>query len=225
MNETLAKHYNRRDVSGPDFRKVKIKDRNRGGLLGMASILTATSNPTRTNPVNRGLFIYEKLFGAHMAPAPADAPALPENAGASQGVTLREEFEQHRSNPSCANCHKKIDPLGFGLENFDAIGKYRQRENGELIDASGEMPDGSKFKGVYELKQYILSKKKKEFITNISKRLLAFSLGRKLQYFDEPAIQKIVAAVEKDDYNSTTLLREVIMSFPVRNQSNNGVLK
>ena len=140
-----------------------------------------------------------------MAPAPADARHCPENAGASEGVTLREEFEQHRSNPSCANCHKKIDPLGFGLENFDAIGKYRQRENGELIDASGEMPDGSKFKGVYELKKYILSKKKKEFITNISKRLLAFSLGRKLQYFDEPAIQKIVAAVEKDDYNSTTL--------------------
>ena len=220
-NQTLANHYQMPEIKGSEMRRVPLSNRMRGGLLGMASILTSTSTPSRTSPVNRGMWIFEKLLGQHMGVPPADVPPLPENAASQKNKTLRQVFEQHRDNPACSNCHDKIDPLGFGLENFDAIGRYRNTENRKKIDASGKMPDGSTFVGVVELKEYILKKKKNEFLRNVSERLLSFALGRQLQYFDEPAIRKIVDAAVKDNFNANTLLSEVIMSYPFLSQSNN----
>ena len=173
-NEELAKHYDIPNVKGSEMRRVELLNRNRGGLMGMASILTATSNPSRTSPVNRGMWIFENLLGQHMGTPPADVPPLPENAGNMKNKTLRQVFEEHRDNPACSTCHDKIDPLGFGMENFDAIGRYRNSQNGKKIDASGKMPDGSKFVGIVELKEYILKKKKNEFLRNVSERLLSF---------------------------------------------------
>ena len=221
VNNSLAKHYNMPKVEGADMRRVELLNRHRGGLLGMSSILTSTSTPSRTSPVNRGLWVFEKLLGQHMGVPPGDVPPLPENAGSQKNKTLRQVFEEHRDNPACSTCHNKIDPLGFGLENFDAIGRYRKSENGKKIDASGKMPDGSSFVGIVELKEYILKNKKKEFLRNVSERLLSFALGRELQYFDEPAIRKIVDATQKDNYSAGTLLSEVIMSYPFMSQSNN----
>ncbi|MCM8542979.1 MAG: DUF1592 domain-containing protein, partial [Lentisphaeraceae bacterium] len=221
LNDQLAKHYGMQNIDGEEMRRVELINRYRGGLLGMSSILTSTSNPSRTSPVNRGLWVFEKLLGQHMGAPPADVPPLPENAGHQKGKTLRQVFEEHRDNPACSTCHNKIDPLGFGLENFDAIGRYRKSENGKEIDASGKMPDGSSFVGIVELKEYILKKKKKEFLRNISERLLSFALGRELQYFDEPAIKKIYEATQKDKYSASTLLSEVIFSYPFLSQSNN----
>lgn len=222
LNNKLAWHYNLEGIEGPEMRRIKLSDRNRGGLLGMSSILTSTSTPSRTSPVNRGLWVFEKLLGQHMGTPPADVPPLPENAGDQKGKTLRQVFVEHRDNPACSTCHNKIDPLGFGLENFDAIGRYRKSENGREIDASGKMPDGSSFIGIVELKEYILKEKKDPFLKNISERLLSFALGRELQYFDEPAIKKILEAVKNDQYSAKTLLREVIKSYPFLSQSNNS---
>ena len=221
LNEDLAKHYGIQDVKGPEMRRVELKDRNRGGLLGMSSILTATSTPSRTSPVNRGLWVFETLLGQHMGIPPADVPPLPENAGSQKDKTLRQVFVEHRENPACATCHDKIDPLGFGMENFDAIGRYRTTQNGKPIDAMGKMPDGSEFNGVTELKDYIMNRKKNEFIRNMSERLLSFALGRQLQYFDEAAIRKVVDSTVKSKFNATTMLEEVILSYPFLYQSNN----
>ena len=125
-----------------------------------------------------------------------------------------------RHQPACSNCHNKIDPLGFGLENFDAIGRFRTKENGKNIDASGKMPDGKQFNGIVELKQYILKNKQKEFLKNMTERLLSFALGRELQYFDEPVIKRIMSETKKNNYSSRTMLKAIIMSYPFTHQSN-----
>jgi hypothetical protein len=221
LNEVLAKHYGIDGVSGNEMRKVELNDSNRGGLLGMGSVLTATSSPMRTSPVNRGKWVLETLLGNRIPEPPADAGILPENAGQIEGKTLREEFEMHRNNPSCMDCHEKIDPIGFGLENFDAIGRFRTTENGQPIDTSGVMPGGVSFKGSAELKGYILNERRDQFARNISERMLAFALGRELKHFDEAAIIKIIDALEKDDYSGKTLIEEVVLSYPFRYQHPN----
>lgn len=221
LNDVLALHYGIKGVEGSEMRKVTLEDRNRGGLLGMASILTATSNPGRTNPVSRGKWVLETLLGGRIPEAPPDAGILPETAGQVEGQTLREEFEQHRRNPSCVDCHEKIDPIGFGLENFDAIGRYRTMENGVPIDSAGIMPDGSAFTGPVELKGYILAEKRDPFIRNVVERMLAYALGRDLKHYDEMALLKIIAALEKDDYGVRTLISEVALSYPFQFQHPN----
>jgi hypothetical protein len=221
LNDVLAMHYGIEGVEGSDMRRVKLTDRNRGGLLGMGSILTATSNPVRTNPVSRGKWVLETLLGNRIPEPPADAGILPENAGQVKGKTLREEFEMHRRNPSCVDCHEKIDPIGFGLENFDAIGRYREIENGKPIDSTGIMPDGVGFKGPVELKDYLLTEKQDQFIRNITERMLAFGLGRDLKHYDEAAIIKIIDALEKDHYNAKTLISEIVLSYPFQFQHPN----
>ena len=221
LNDVLAMHYGIKGVEGSQMRPVKLTDRNRGGLLGMGSILTATSNPVRTNPVNRGKWVLETLLGNRIPEPPADAGILPENAGQVKGQTLREEFEMHRRDPSCVDCHEKIDPIGFGLENFDAIGRYRTKENGQPIDSSGIMPDGVSFNGSIELKDYLLANKQDEFIRNITERMLAFALGRELKHYDEAAIIKIIDALENNHYNAKSLISEVILSYPFQFQHPN----
>lgn len=221
LNDVLAMHYGIDGIEGSEMRRVKLEDRNRGGLLGMGSILTATSNPVRTNPVSRGKWVLEALLGSRIPEPPADAGILPENAGQVKGQTLREEFEEHRRNPSCVDCHEKIDPIGFGLENFDAIGRFRTKENGVDIDSSGVMPDGSAFNGPVELKDYILSEKQDAFIRNVVERMLAYGLGRDLKHYDEAAILKIIAALKKDNYSARTLISEVALSYPFQYQHPN----
>jgi hypothetical protein len=221
LDQGLAEHYGIEGVTGPEMRRVSLDDPNRGGLLGMGSILTATSNPARTNPVSRGKWVLETLLGSRIPEPPADAGILPENAGRVKGKTLREEFEMHRRNPSCIDCHEKIDPIGFGLENFDGIGRFRESENGKPIDSSGRLPDGTSFTGPAELKQYIISSKKDDFVRNLCEKVLAFALGRDLQHYDEAAIIKLVAAMEKKQYKIRTLFEEVALSYPFRYQHPN----
>ena len=221
LNDVLALHYGIKDIEGSHMRPVHLTDRNRGGLLGMGSILTATSNPVRTNPVSRGKWVLETLLGNRIPEPPADAGILPENAGQVKGQTLREEFEMHRRNPSCVDCHEKIDPIGFGLENFDAIGRYRTMENGQAIDSTGIMPDGVSFNGPVELKDYLLENKQDEFIRNITERMLAFALGRELKYYDEATIIKIIVALENNNYDTKSLISEVVLSYPFQFQHPN----
>lgn len=221
LNEVLAAHYGVEGVEGNEMRRVSLTTRERGGFMGMASILTATSSPTRTNPVNRGKWVLETLLGNRIPEPPADAGILPENAGQVKGQTLREEFEMHRRNPSCVDCHEKIDPIGFGLENFDAIGRFRTTENGVPLDSSGVMPNGVAFTGVTELKEYILKERKDEFVRNITERMLSFALGRELKHYDEGPILKIIEALEKSKYSGKTLIKEVVLSYPFRNQHPN----
>ncbi len=152
VNERLAKHYGIAGVKGNDFRKVTLKDGRRGGVLTQASILTVTSNPTRTSPVKRGKFILESILGTPIPPPPADVPPLKEDPKSTDGLSLRQRMEQHRSNPSCAVCHQRMDPLGFGFENYDAIGAWRDRDGKAAIDPSGVLPDGKSFQGVADLK-------------------------------------------------------------------------
>jgi hypothetical protein len=220
LNEILAKHYGISAVQGREFRPVRLEDPNRGGLLGMASVLTVTSGPTRTSPVVRGKWVLETLLGEKIPDPPPDAGGLDPDAGEDRGKTLREELFQHRRNATCASCHNKIDPIGFGLENFDAIGRFRTQEAGRPVDNTGELPGGETFRGPVELRRLLVSERQVQFVRNITERLLSFALGRKLELFDEPALAAITAAVEKDGLRSTTLVKQIVMSYPFQYQSN-----
>lgn len=217
LDERLAQHYGVKRSAAESFQRVSLEDRNRGGLLGMASVLTATSSPTRTSPVIRGKWVLETLLGRVLPEPPADAGELPGDAG--EGMTLREELLIHRRNPTCATCHDKIDPIGFGLETFDAIGRFRTKQGGKPIDARGELPGGVTFDGPVELKEYLVRERKTEFLRNLTQRLLSFALGRELQYFDEPVVERIVAAVEADGYRARTLIEQVVLSYPFQYQT------
>jgi hypothetical protein len=220
LNEALARHYGVEGVRGKAMRPVRLDDPNRGGLLGMASVLTVTSGPSRTSPVIRGKWVLETLLGEKVPEPPADAGTLDAEAGEDRGKTLREELLQHRRNASCASCHNKIDPIGFGLENFDAVGKFRVQEAGRPVDNTGELPGGATFRGPVELKQMIATRWHEPFVRNVSERLLSFALGRKLELFDEPALMRITAAVNEDGLRGATLVKQVVLSYPFQYQSN-----
>ena len=178
VNEELAAHYGISGVTGREFRKVPIQDRNRGGVIGMAGLLTTASLPVRTSPVLRGKWVLETLLGKELPPPPPDAGDLPEPTPATEGLTLRQRFEQHRESPQCAACHDRIDPIGYGLENYDAIGRWRLTdENDRPLDTVGELPDGEHFNGPAELKDILLSRKE-TFARTVTERMLAFALGR-----------------------------------------------
>lgn len=219
LNEALADHYGIKGVKGDKMRAVFLKDRNRGGLLGMASILTSTSSPTRTSPVLRGKWVMETLLGEHIPEAPADVPEINAKAGMRKNFTLRQELEMHREKAECARCHDKIDPIGFGLENFDAIGRFRTKElTGKAIDSSGEL-HGHKFQGIDQLKKYLMNYHKEQFTHTVSEKMLTFAIGRKIETFDQAAMLKISKALKEDDYKLTTLIEEVVLSYPFLHQS------
>lgn len=218
LNARLARHYGLPGVDGDDMVRVKLDDQRRGGLLGMASVQTATSTPMRTSPVVRGAWVLQTLLGETLPEPPADAGALPGDAGQKEGLTLREELIEHRRNESCSGCHRKIDPIGFGLENFDAIGRFRTEENGKPIDSRGELPDGVTFHGPVELKQYLLTRRKDDFVRNVTSKMLAYALGRPLRFYDEPVIDKITRALESNGYKARTLIEEVVLSYPFEYQ-------
>jgi len=215
LNERLAEHYGIDGVRGANLQRVKIDDRRRGGLLGMGSVLTVTSSPGRTNPMRRGFWVLEGLLGDQLGEPPGDAGELPGDAGESRGKTLREEIELHRTRKICMSCHIKLDPIGFGLQNFDAIGRWRDEEAGKPVDSSGVMPDGKRFGGPVELKQVLLERKD-EFVKNLCARMLSYALGRKLEYFDEAEVLDIFDQVKNDDYHARTLIGAVISSYPYR---------
>ena len=211
VNDRLAKHYGLSGVSGSNFRKVTLPNGRRGGVITMGSTLTVTSNPTRTSPVKRGKWVLENILGTPPPPPAPDVPELPPT-GQLKG-TLRQQMEQHRANVNCAVCHDKLDPLGFGLENFDAIGGWRTKDNKQDIDSSGVLPGGEKFSGPAELRKVLLGKADM-FRRCLAEKLLTFSLGRGLEYYDKCALDAVVKAAKGDGDKFSALVLAVVRSDP-----------
>jgi hypothetical protein len=213
LNERLAKHYDIPNVYGSRFRRVALDRKSgRGGLLRQGSILAVTSYATRTSPVIRGHWILANLCGTPPPPPPGDAPALKDNT-VSANLTVRERLAEHRANAECAVCHNSMDPVGFSLENFDAIGRWRVMDEGKPIDASGGMPDGSKFTGVAALEEALLSRPE-VFVGTFAEKLLTFSLGRGVETYDAPAIRKIVRESQAADYRFSSIIVALTRSTP-----------
>lgn len=213
VNERLAKHYGIEGVKGDEFQRVKVDRNRRGGILTQASVLTVTSNPTRTSPVKRGKWVLEQILNSPPPPPPPNVPELADDAGKQLTGTLRERMQQHRENVSCAACHQRMDPIGFGLENFDAIGAYREKDGEAAIDPAGELPDGSKFSGPAELKQ-VFRAKGPEFRRALSAKMLTYALGRGTEPFDRPAIEQIAQELEADGDRFSRLILAVTKSQP-----------
>jgi hypothetical protein len=218
VNERLARHYGIPGVKGPEFRRVKLPP-NRGGILTQASILTLTSNSTRTSPVKRGKWVLDQILNAPPPPPPPDVPPLEE--GHELKGTLRQVMEQHRSNALCASCHAKLDPLGFAFENYDAVGAWRDKEGSHAIDASGTLPDGQSFTGAAGLKA-ILKGKKESFGRCLTEKVLTYALGRGLEYYDRCAVDKMVAELDKGGYRFSALLSAVVHSEPFQQRTATG---
>ncbi|HEY2840145.1 MAG TPA: DUF1592 domain-containing protein [Pirellulales bacterium] len=219
LNEELAKHYGIEGVEGSEFRRITLTDKRRGGVLTQASVLTITSNPTRTSPVKRGKWIMEQLLGT---PPPPPPPGVPELEQTELKGTLRQKMEQHRANAACAVCHNRMDPLGFAFENFDAIGRWRDRDDDAEIDPSGTLPGGQKFSGAAELRT-ILKSKPERFARNLARKMLTYALGRGLEPYDNQAIGEIAARMAADDYKSSSLVLAVVNSEPFRMRRGKGV--
>jgi hypothetical protein len=216
LNSTLAPLYGlEKEVTGSEFRRVPLTNPNRGGILGMPGILATTSFPNRTSPVNRGVWVLEQVLGEHVPPAPANVPALDKQDKAKvANLTLRQRTELHRTNPVCANCHKILDPIGFGLENFDAIGRWRDSdENGGPIDAAGELPGEKRFSSPQELKK-ILAARSEDLTRNLTERLLAYALGRQLEGYDEIVVDQMTATLTQEGHRMQTLITQVVTSYP-----------
>lgn len=218
-NDELAKHYGISGVDGQQMRKVALTDRNRGGVIGQASILVTTSVPLRTSPVKRGKWILDNLLGTPPPPPPPDAGVLPGDDKSPEGLTFRQQLEKHRDQPNCAGCHAKIDPLGFGLENFDAVGRWRSTDaNGKPVDSEAMLPGGLSFSTPAELKK-ILLQSDDLFLRNISRKMLAYSLGRPLEYYDEPVVSDLVKALRANDLKTRPLIQAIVLSHPFQNRS------
>ena len=214
LNERLAQHYGIHNIYGPQFRKVVLTDPNRGGLLGQGSILTVTSYPDRTSVVQRGKWILETLLGTPPPPPPPDVPELKPQGKDGRKLTMREQMEQHRSNAVCASCHARMDPLGFALENYDGVGRWRDKDAGVAIDASGRLPDGSKFVGPGELKKTLVTSRRDEFLNTVAEKLLTYALGRGLEYYDKPAVRSITRQAAADDFRFSALVTAMVESTP-----------
>jgi hypothetical protein len=213
VNERLAQLYKLPNVKGPEFRKVSLSsDTERGGVLTQAGILTVSSYATRTSPVLRGKWILEKILNAPPPPPLPDVPNLDESKIGS-AASLRQQLEAHRQNTTCASCHARMDPLGFGLENFDAIGAWRTQDGKFPIDASGELPDGRKFKGPGELKA-ILKADRNAFAEGLAEKLLIYALGRGLETNDKAAVERVVSSLAADHYRFSRLVIEIARSSP-----------
>jgi hypothetical protein len=192
---------------------VDLKGGERGGILTMASILTITSNPTRTSPVKRGKWILENILGTPPPPPPPEAGELSEKKDVIESASLRKRMEQHRADPNCATCHQKMDPLGFGFENFDAVGAWRTKDGKFDIDPAGVLPDGKSFKGPKELKT-ILKGKEKEFRKCLADRMLTYALGRGLESYDKCAVDQIDDELAKNQYRFSSLVISIVKSEP-----------
>lgn len=212
LNERVAEHYGIPGVEGMHFRRVELgSDNPRRGLLGHGSILAVTSYPDRTSPVIRGKWILENLLGAPPPDPPPDVPGLVETDGQGTALTMRERMARHRADPNCASCHAVMDPLGFSLEHFDAVGRWRTiGDAGERIDAAGAMPDGSEFEGVEGLRQALLSSEL--FLTTMTEKLMTYALGRGLQPYDMPTVRRIVDRAAEEDYRFSAFIMGIVES-------------
>lgn len=212
VNERLARHYGIPNVSGPEFRRVDLTNTKRGGVITQASVLTVSSYATRTSPVLRGRWILDNILGTPPADPPPDIPALDE-AKIGTEMSVRQQMEAHRKNPTCSSCHRRMDPLGFGLENFDAIGAWRTEDGKFPIDATGRLPDGREFEGPVELRK-ILEGDQDAFTRTIASKLMTYALGRGLERYDRHAVKMIASKVKADNYRFSSLVMEIVQSRP-----------
>ena len=218
-NERLAAHYGIPGVYGSHFRRVSLEGElaeRRGGILGHGSLLTVTSYPNRTSPVLRGKWVLTNILGTPPRPPPADVPDLPDRGEAGQAATIRDRLAQHRESPACAGCHAPMDPLGFALENYDAIGKWRTTGEADLpIDASGTLPDGTQFNGPSGLRTLLLERRE-QFVSTLTEKLLSYSIGRGPEYYDQPTVRGITRAAASQNYRWSSIIVGVVQSTPFR---------
>jgi mono/diheme cytochrome c family protein len=222
LNERLARHYGVPNIKGSYFRRVTFPDGNvRGGLLGQGSVLTITSYSTRTSPVLRGKWVLENLLSAAPPPPPADVPSLKTETAPGKPLTLREAMIQHRAAPACAGCHARMDPIGFAMENFDAVGRWRERDGQQPIDATGVFPEGTKFEGVAGLKKELL-RQPEQFVGTVAERLLMFAIGRNLQYYDAPTVRAVMRDAEPAKQTLASLVLGIVKSRPFQMREAGG---
>lgn len=215
VNDRLAKLYGLTNGS-QTWQKVSLRDPNRGGIVGMAAVHAATSFPLRTSPVLRGKWLMESFLGDRVKPPPPDVPAL-EQGGSAANLSLREQLEMHRTKNECASCHDKIDPLGFGLENFDVLGRWRETDRGRPIDAQGTLPSGQTFTGPAGLKT-LLMERKDDIMKHLVRKMTGYAFGRELNQFDQCVVDRTMEALQKNDYRASVLIEQIATSFPFRHR-------
>ncbi len=213
VNERLARHYGIPNIYGSQFRRIKAPSEERRGLLGQASILTVTSYPNRTSPVERGKWILTNLLGVPPSPPPPNVPPLQDNSENGKPRSLRERMEQHRKDPACAGCHKSMDPIGFALENFDAVGHWRTNDEGGKIDPSGTLFNGAALDGAVGLRQALVNQQD-IFVGVMTEKMLTYALGRGLEYYDMPAVRKIVQEARNNAFRFSSLVTGIVTSTP-----------
>ena len=219
VNERLARHYGIPGVQGPEMRRVKLQDPRRGGVLMLGSVLTVTSNPTRTAAVKRGKWMMEVILGTPPPPPLPDAGELRDETEEDRKLSLRERLEKHRADPNCAACHRRMDPLGFGFENYDAVGAWRERDGQRPVDAAATLPDGRAFNGPVELKKLLLGRRD-DFVRNLVEKMLTYALGRGVEYYDGPEVKRIRKAMADNHYRLSTLVLEIARSYPFQHRRN-----
>jgi hypothetical protein len=213
LNERLAQHYGIKGIYGSEFRRVKLEDPRRHGLLGQASILTVTSYPNRTAPTIRGKWVLLQILGTPPPPPPPNVPSLKDDA-TTKNLTMRQRMELHRSNPTCAACHKMMDPLGFALENFDGLGQWRDTLGlGAPIDSSGVLPDGTMFDGPAGLREVLVTKQDM-FVETFTEQLLTYALGRGVEEYDRPVLRQITREAASDNQRWSSIILGIVNSAP-----------
>ncbi len=216
-NRRLAELYGFPGVTGEELQLVEVADARRGGILGMAAVHTATSFPLRTSPVLRGRWVIEALLGDKIPPPPPDVPALNESAAETTGLSLRKQLEQHRLKAECASCHDKMDPLGFGLENFDVLGRWRDQLHGAPLDTQGTLPSGETYEGPGGLKKVLMARKEK-IVRHLARKMTGFAFGRELNKFDNCVIDDAMKALEKNAWRTSVLIETIAISYPFQHR-------
>jgi hypothetical protein len=216
LNARLAKHYGIPNVEGPEFRRVELTTDQRGGVLSQAGVLTVSSYPTRTSPVIRGKYVLGNILGTPPPPPPADVPPIDEAAVGNTG-SMRQQLEVHRANSTCASCHGRMDPLGFGLENYDALGKWRTHDGKFPVDASGTLPDGKSFTSPAEMRAILISQLP-EFSRCLTEKMLTYSLGRGLERSDRLTVDDLNKKLAASEYRFQTLIYEIVKSLPFQSR-------